>query len=66
MGVRTSVWSLWADDSRDWRIGRAKAPVFPDPVSARPITSLPEVREGRMKREREMETVFGEGMPKIA
>lgn len=46
VGVRTRVWSLWGEASSDWRMGRAKAPVFPDPVSARPITSFPEVQRG--------------------
>ena len=46
VGVRTRVWSRWGEASSDWRMGRAKAPVFPEPVSARPITSLPKVQEG--------------------
>lgn len=50
VGVRTRVWSLWGEDSSDWRMGRAKAPVFPEPVSARPITSLPVVQEEGTKR----------------
>ena len=41
VGVRTRVCSRWAEFSRDWRMGSAKAPVFPEPVSARPITSFP-------------------------
>ena len=45
VGVRTRVWSLWGEASRDCRMGRAKAPVFPEPVSARPITSFPAGQE---------------------
>lgn len=45
VGVRTRVWSLCGEASSDWRMGRAKAPVFPEPVSARPITSLPAGQE---------------------
>lgn len=41
VGVRTSVWSRCGEASSDWRMGRAKAPVLPEPVSARPMTSLP-------------------------
>ena len=41
VGVRTRVWSRWAEFSRDCRMGSANAPVFPEPVSARPITSFP-------------------------
>jgi len=42
VGVRTRECSRCADARRHWRIGRANAPVFPEPVSARPITSRPE------------------------
>lgn len=41
VGVRTRVCSRWAQFSSDCRMGNAKAPVFPEPVSARPITSFP-------------------------
>lgn len=30
-------------------MGRAKAPVFPEPVSAKPITSFPDVQEQSTK-----------------
>lgn len=49
VGVRTRVWSLWGEASSDWRMGRAKAPVFPEPVSARPITSFPSEQQGKCK-----------------
>ena len=32
---------LWGFSSRACKIGKAKAAVLPEPVSARPITSLP-------------------------
>jgi hypothetical protein len=41
VGVRTRANSRWGVSSRAFRMGKAKAPVFPDPVSANPIISRP-------------------------
>ncbi len=41
VGVSTSANRRVGVSSRAWRMGRAKAPVLPDPVSARPMMSLP-------------------------
>ena len=42
VGVSTRANSLCGFSRRLCRMGSANAPVFPDPVSARPIMSLPE------------------------
>lgn len=41
VGVRTRANNRWGVSSSAWRIGKAKAPVFPEPVSASPMISLP-------------------------
>lgn len=41
VGVSTRANNRWGVSSSAWRIGKAKAPVFPEPVSASPMTSLP-------------------------
>ena len=41
VGVSISAYSFPGESNKDWRIGRANAPVFPEPVSAKPIISLP-------------------------
>lgn len=41
VGVRTSAKYLWGFSSNACSMGMIKAPVFPDPVSAKPIMSLP-------------------------
>lgn len=41
VGVSTSAKYLWGFSNNACSIGNAKAAVFPDPVSANPITSLP-------------------------
>ena len=40
VGVSISAYSFPGESKRDWKIGRANAPVFPEPVSAKPIMSL--------------------------
>lgn len=51
VGVSMSVCSLWAEARSDCRMGRANAPVFPEPVSAKPITSFPEIGEKKVHHE---------------
>lgn len=41
VGVRTRANNRWGVSNSAWRIGKAKAPVFPEPVSASPMMSLP-------------------------
>lgn len=42
VGVRTKANKRWGVSSSAFRMGKAKAPVFPDPVSANPMISRPE------------------------
>ena len=44
VGVRTKANNRCGFSSSAWRIGRANAPVFPEPVSARPIKSFPRTK----------------------
>ena len=46
MGARTSPNRCCGLSSRAWRIGKAKAAVFPLPVSASPIRSRPSSASG--------------------
>lgn len=41
VGVNTSEWKADGSAANDWRIGITKQRVFPDPVGAAPMTSLP-------------------------
>ena len=41
VGVRMQANSFWGFSRRACKIGRTNDPVLPEPVSARPITSLP-------------------------
>lgn len=41
VGVSTRANNRWGASSSAWRIGKANAPVFPEPVSASPMISLP-------------------------
>ena len=43
VGVNIRAKYLWGFWIKACRIGIAKAPVFPEPVSASPITSFPEI-----------------------
>lgn len=49
VGVRTRANNRWGTSSSAWRIGKAKAPVFPEPVSASPMMSLPARRSKEAK-----------------
>lgn len=49
VGVRIREWSLWAEERSDCRMGSAKAPVFPEPVSAKPMTSRPKIGQTHTK-----------------
>lgn len=49
VGVSTRANNRWGVSSSACRIGKAKAPVFPEPVSASPMTSLPERRSKGQK-----------------
>ena len=42
VGVKINAYSRWGLSSNVCSIGKAKEPVFPEPVSARPIISFPE------------------------
>lgn len=43
MGVKIKAKYLWGFSKSACKIGRAKAAVLPEPVSANPIISLPEI-----------------------
>ena len=43
VGVKIKAKSFCREVSKACNIGRAKAPVFPEPVSAKPITSFPKI-----------------------
>lgn len=45
VGVRIKPNKRWGFSKRAWRIGIANAPVFPDPVSAKPMISFPEQKK---------------------
>jgi len=46
VGARIQANKGRGESQRDWRMGRAKAAVFPEPVSASAIRSLPERASG--------------------
>ena len=48
VGVRTKAKSLWGLSSNVWSIGKANAPVLPEPVSAKPIMSFSMLKDNKI------------------